>query len=572
MSGMPLVSVVAIFYNEERFLDDAIGSVVAQTFTDWELLLVDDGSLDASREIARKWEVRFPGRIRCFEHPGRVNRGTSASRNRAIDQARGRWLAPLDGDDAWLPHKLETQLRLVEAHAGVGITYSSPELWYSWTGVDSDRARDHVPDPGLACGVPVDGRMLLPGMIERRFPSPCPSSMLVRTEAARAVGGFEEAFVGMYDDQVFTAKILVERRRCRRVDSHRTLPAARGLVLRVGAGGRAGPHGQAGLSAVARAVPCGSSACDARAAVHRPTGAGTTQRGWCGPAAGAAGQSAGTFLTEPPWRPRPEGSRSMNGRHEHAGIRRVPILMYHQVTPDPHPAYWKYAIAPDAFAAQMQWIADHGYVPVSLDQFAAPGAELPAGALVITFDDGFQDVVDHAVPILQRFGFRATFFLVAGLVGTTSRWLVAERGLEYPLMDWSTARALLDAGFECGIPRVDASSAGCRFVPEVVRELRDSRAVLEDGLGRAVRHLAYPFGSHDTAVRRVAADCGYISGCTVDPGLARAGDDRLALRRVHVMAGSLAGPLGATPELDGRDRPMGVPGRARQIWQRLVAR
>ena len=124
MSGMPLVSVVAIFYNEERFLNDAIGSVVAQTFTDWELLLVDDGiRIDASREIARKWEVRVPKSHSPLEHPGRVNRGTGVAQS-GHRMARGRWLAPLDGDDAWLPHKLETQLRLVEAHPGVGITYS----------------------------------------------------------------------------------------------------------------------------------------------------------------------------------------------------------------------------------------------------------------------------------------------------------------------------------------------------------------------------------------------------------------------------------------------------------------
>ena len=77
----PLVSVVIPVWNAERFLAEAIESVLAQTWPHWELLLADDGSTDRSAEIARSWESRHPGKIRCLEHPGRANRGESASRN-----------------------------------------------------------------------------------------------------------------------------------------------------------------------------------------------------------------------------------------------------------------------------------------------------------------------------------------------------------------------------------------------------------------------------------------------------------------------------------------------------------
>ena len=208
----------------------------------------------------------------------------------------------------------------------------------------------------------------------------------------------------------------------------------------------------------------------------------------------------------------------------------------------------------------MQWLADHDFVPIGLDDFVADRA--PAAQkkpVIVTFDDGFQDCVDHAVPILLEYGFTATFFLVAGLVGGRSRWLARERGLDYPLFDWPAARALIDAGFDCGAhsmthPRLaDLAPDACR------RELRDSRAMLEDKLGRSVRHLAYPFGSVSATVREIAAECGYVSGCTVQPGVALTEDDLFALKRLHVIAAE-------GPEVFADRLREGSPGPSASTW------
>lgn len=215
----------------------------------------------------------------------------------------------------------------------------------------------------------------------------------------------------------------------------------------------------------------------------------------------------------------------------------IPILMYHQVSPRSPAALRKYVVTPKAFAAQMKWLAVSKYVPITLDALLAHrshGRPLPSHPVIITFDDGFQDCAEYAVPILKARGFTAIFYLVAGLLGKTSRWLLAERGLELPLMEWATARRLGAAGFYCGShtmshPRlVHLSPSACRD------ELLKSRCLLEDHLGHEVRHLAYPFGSFNKTVRALAAETGYHSATSVRIGLSAPEDDFLALQRVPV--------------------------------------
>ncbi|MBN2584459.1 MAG: glycosyltransferase [Planctomycetes bacterium] len=103
MSGTPAVSVIIPVYNGERFLRQTIDSVLAQTFRDFEVVVVDDGSSDSSRAILDG----YGDRLRVF---GQTNCGAPSARNRAIGEARGEWIAFLDHDDTWEPDKLEVQM------------------------------------------------------------------------------------------------------------------------------------------------------------------------------------------------------------------------------------------------------------------------------------------------------------------------------------------------------------------------------------------------------------------------------------------------------------------------------
>ena len=207
MSSQPLVSAVIIVYNGERFLVEAIRSVFAQSYTEWELLLVDDGSTDRSSDIARDWAARYPERVRYLEHSGHVNRGMSASRNLGIQQAHGVYVALLDADDVWVEHTLEEQVALLEAHPDAAMVYGPLRWWHSWTGAPEDRDRDYVE----RLGVPENTLIQPPRLLSRflRDKAAVPSGLLVRRESIARLGGFEDEFRGEYEDQVFCSKICL---------------------------------------------------------------------------------------------------------------------------------------------------------------------------------------------------------------------------------------------------------------------------------------------------------------------------------------------------------------------------
>jgi glycosyltransferase involved in cell wall biosynthesis len=209
MSIKPLVSVIIIFYNAERFFDEAIESVFAQTYDNWELLLVDDGSTDKSRSIALRYAEKHPDKVHYLEHAGRQNRGMSASRNLGIAHAKGEYIAFLDADDIWLPQKLERQLVHLSSHPDTGMTYGATQWWYSWTGKPEDRQGDFVHPLGVVPDTLIEPPSLLVQFLRNESISPCIGSVLVRSTVLERTGGFEENFRGMYEDQAFCAKICL---------------------------------------------------------------------------------------------------------------------------------------------------------------------------------------------------------------------------------------------------------------------------------------------------------------------------------------------------------------------------
>jgi glycosyltransferase involved in cell wall biosynthesis len=209
----PLVSTVMPFLNAERFLQEAIESVLSQTYSNWELLLVDDGSTDGSTQIALRYADQYPKQVRYLEHAYHQNRGASASRNLGIRESQGVYIAFLDADDVWLPSKLTQQVGMLEAEPEAAMVYGLSQYWRSWTGHPDDANRDTTPPLGIAPGTLVQPPTLLTRSLEATARTPGPSDLLVRSDVVARIGGFEEHFRGayqLYEDQTFLAKLYLK--------------------------------------------------------------------------------------------------------------------------------------------------------------------------------------------------------------------------------------------------------------------------------------------------------------------------------------------------------------------------
>jgi len=205
----PIVSIITSFLNAERFFQESVDSVLGQTYREWELLLVDDGSTDLSADTALHLAENYPKRIRYFEHPFHANRGQAASRNVGIANARGQYIAFLDADDIWMPEKLERQVSVLEHRPEAAMVYGPLVFWYAWSGDPKDAQRDFICSMGNKHDALIEPPEMLLRQIKHADGLPGTCSVLLRRTIVDAVGGFEESFPNMYEDEVFFSKIAL---------------------------------------------------------------------------------------------------------------------------------------------------------------------------------------------------------------------------------------------------------------------------------------------------------------------------------------------------------------------------
>lgn len=206
-----LVSIVVPFYNSGRFIRETLDSVVAQTYQDWELLLVDDGSEDESTDIAREYAARYPEKVCYMDHSDHANFGAARTRNVGASQARGEYLAFLDSDDVWLPNKLADQVARLQEFPDVGLVFAPSLYWYEWDSEDSGSKRNHIPDVGSLGLIEDPSVLLIYGYPAGPWGAPCPSSFLLRRSAFEAVGGFPVEFHRLFEDVAFLNKLYIAR-------------------------------------------------------------------------------------------------------------------------------------------------------------------------------------------------------------------------------------------------------------------------------------------------------------------------------------------------------------------------
>jgi peptidoglycan/xylan/chitin deacetylase (PgdA/CDA1 family) len=186
----------------------------------------------------------------------------------------------------------------------------------------------------------------------------------------------------------------------------------------------------------------------------------------------------------------------------------VPVLMYHEITTSPFGSA-RLAVSPASFAAQITYLRDNGFSSITAGQVAsalAQGERLPDRSVVLTFDDGFADFHDTALPILQRYGLTATLYVTTGWIRGAK---FAADSAPGPMLSWSQLSEVAAAGIEIGAHSHRHRELDQLDDDALYGELATSKEILEDGLATGVPGLAYPFGYSSARVRRLAQKVGY---------------------------------------------------------------
>jgi len=217
--------------------------------------------------------------------------------------------------------------------------------------------------------------------------------------------------------------------------------------------------------------------------------------------------------------------------------RAIPILMYHQIDAMP-PAgtpFRHLTVTPAAFAAQMRWMHRLGYRGLSMrDLQPYLSGERRGRVFGITFDDGYLNVLRHALPVLRDVGFSATNYVVANRVGGTNDWDAAHGIRQVPLMSAGELRQWAAAGQEIGSHTTDHVDL-TRQEPEQARaQIAWSRQLLQAMTDQPVDAFCFPYGRYDEHHVELAREAGYRNATTIQRGRARPGDDAWQLPRITV--------------------------------------
>jgi peptidoglycan/xylan/chitin deacetylase (PgdA/CDA1 family) len=215
----------------------------------------------------------------------------------------------------------------------------------------------------------------------------------------------------------------------------------------------------------------------------------------------------------------------------------LPILTYHNIANAPRDIRrWRSLyVNPGAFARQMWLLQRFGYTGLSMSA-AMPylQGERKGRIAIITLDDGYADNLESALPVLQRYGFSATCYVVSGSIGQYNQWDDERLGVRKPLMSAEQLREWQRGGMEIG--------AHTRSHPRLTQctdaQLRDeihaSKATLEDHLCIPMTQFCYPYGDTDDRVAGVVREAGFAAATTTRRGRASAGMDLWQLPRVQI--------------------------------------
>ncbi len=213
----------------------------------------------------------------------------------------------------------------------------------------------------------------------------------------------------------------------------------------------------------------------------------------------------------------------------------VPVLMYHSVTQNPPAATRSLSVRPSDLEWQLRYLRDNNFTGLTFGDLCArsrSGTALPARSVVLTFDDGYADTHEEALPLLQAYGFPATVFVTTGWLRDAGPW-AAGQPLDRTLA-WGQVKELHDFGIEVAAHSHSHAQLDQLEDWALHDELALGKKLLEERLGQAVPSIAYPYGYWSRRVRRAAEEVGYEQAAAVGNAASQPGDDEFAVPRLTV--------------------------------------
>jgi peptidoglycan/xylan/chitin deacetylase (PgdA/CDA1 family) len=211
----------------------------------------------------------------------------------------------------------------------------------------------------------------------------------------------------------------------------------------------------------------------------------------------------------------------------------LPILTYHKIAKRPSRAKTSSIyLSPNGFARHLKELSAAGFTAVSLDA-PRPINGNTSRHVVITFDDGYLNVLQNAAALLATHGFKATQFLVADLLGQNNRWDVILGEVPETLMDASQIREWLALGHDIGAHTLTHPHLTHIPLADAREEIFSSKKKLEDLFGREVRHFCYPYGEWNDAIADLVRDAGYSTATTTQWGANTSTTPSFALHRLN---------------------------------------
>ncbi|MCS7005877.1 MAG: polysaccharide deacetylase family protein [Cytophagales bacterium] len=220
--------------------------------------------------------------------------------------------------------------------------------------------------------------------------------------------------------------------------------------------------------------------------------------------------------------------------------KHIPVLMYHRIPDVPSSSKNRIFVTKENFEKHLKFFQKRGFTSITFSDYQdfaigkRPLHEFPKRPIILTFDDGYEDNFQNALPLMQKYGFRGVIFLLGNLFPDYNFWDVALGDERFSLMNQSQREAFVRAGWEIGAHSLSHKRLTQISTKEAYDEIKKSKSLLETSLSISVISFAYPYGDYNSEIRDITKKVGFSFAVATDSGGLHLEDDRFAIFRVNI--------------------------------------